>query len=403
VEALGSDIELLRQVGSGPTSHVYLAREPALRRLVAVKILRPEVGNNETVRARFEREARAAAAIQHPNVPRIHRVGRTGSGLPFMVREYVEGRTLGDRLEAMGAVGTQETRRILGDLSGALAASHAKGVIQRDVRPDNVMLEQETERAFLMDFGTAAVREAGSDADPRLTRTGEALYDPLYASPEQLRGEKVTPQTDIYSLGVLAYEMLTLSDPYGSKSRGDLVGAHLKGETKEIPWRVIGNDTDLAEVIRRCLNKEPSRRPTAAELLRVLGSAGTEGHASDHGSEAEILANFPKLAESFARLRRGRGYRVTAAYGLISVPALAFAYYILAPWSEFEWLHRAVIVGILSGFPIVMVGAWLYGFTGRGPERAETDPVGGRSRWMSVAGFVLVVLLAAVLGWVLLR
>ena len=108
------------------------------------------------------------------------------------------------------------------DVAAALSASHAKGVIHRDVRPGNVMLEQDTGRAFLTDFGLAAVRDTGVQSDARLTQTGEILGDPHYASPEQLRGEKVTAQADVYSLGVLGYEILTLSNPFGSGSRHEL-------------------------------------------------------------------------------------------------------------------------------------------------------------------------------------
>jgi len=402
-DALGADFEVLRPLGGGATSHVYLAREITLRRLVAVKVLRKDVGENETARARFEREAHAAAGIRHPNVPAIHRIGRTASGLPFMVQEFIEGRTLADRMEAMGALGPQETRRIVGELAAALSASHARGVIHRDVRPDNVLIEQNTERAFLMDFGTAAVRETGAESGARLTRAGESVGDPLYASPEQVRGEKVTPQADVYSVGVLAYEMLTLSNPYGSRSQGELLSAHLGSEPKEIPWRAIGNDQALGEIVRRCLNKEPSRRPTAEELRRALSSGGSATHDTGHGREGDILATFPKLAESFARMRRGRGYRLTAAYGFVAVPALAFAYYILAPWSGVEWLHQAVVIAVLSGFPVVMIGSWLYGFTERGGQKPEQTSTGTHVRWMRIVGVVLVLLLAGAAGFVLLR
>ena len=219
---LEPDFEILRPLGSGRTAHVFLAREAALKRLVAVKVLRAEVGKGETARGRFEREARSAAGISHPQIPSVHRVGRLESGLPFMVQEYVEGRSLRDRLEAMGAASAKEAREILADVASALAASHAKGVIHRDVRPGNIRLGREAGRAFLMDFGLAAVRDSATESEARLTQTGEILGDPRYASPEQLGGESVTAQSDVYSLGVLGYEILTLSNPFGSGTRHEL-------------------------------------------------------------------------------------------------------------------------------------------------------------------------------------
>lgn len=197
--------------------------------------------------------------------------------------------------------------------------------------------------------------------------------------------------------------MLTLSNPFGSKSQGELVSAHLGSEPKKLPWRVIGNDQGLGEIVRRCLNKEPSRRPTAEELRRALGSGGNAEHDAGHGGEGDILATFPKLAESFARLRRGRGYRLTAAYGFVAVPALAFAYYILAPWSGVEWLHQAVVIAVLAGFPLVMIGSWLYGLSERGHGKTEQTPAGRHVRWMRLAGVVLVLALAGAAGFVLLR
>ncbi len=196
--ALAPEFELLRGLGSGRAAHVFLARELALKRLVAVKVLRPDVGEDETARGRFEREAHSAAGISHPRVPAVHRIGRLESGLPYIVQGYVEGRNLRDRLEAMGAAQPEEARLILADVAAALSASHSKGVIHRDVRPGNVMLERDTGHAFLTDFGLAAARDTGTQSDARLTQTGEILGDPHYASPEQLRGEKVTAQADVY-------------------------------------------------------------------------------------------------------------------------------------------------------------------------------------------------------------
>ncbi|NIP58640.1 MAG: protein kinase, partial [Gemmatimonadetes bacterium] len=313
--ALEPDFQLLRVLGSGEAAHVFLAREPALQRLVAVKVLRPEAGARETVAARFEREAHLAAGIKHPGVPAVHRIGRLEDGVPFAIQEYVEGRTLRDRLETMGAVPPSEAKEILADLAFALVAAHAAGVIHRDVRPENVILASESGRAILTDFGLAAVQETGAETGPKLTREGEILGDPRYASPEQLRGEPVTEQTDVYSLGVLGYEMLTLSNPFGSRSRGQLVADHLEGAPRELPAELTHADPRTAEILVRCLVKDPVRRPRAQEVATALSESGApdSGAARLHGAGAwsdSVLAPFPRVAAFVSELRRRRVYQV---------------------------------------------------------------------------------------------
>lgn len=411
-EALTPEFELLRRAGSGRTAHVFIAREPALRRLVAIKVLRPEVGHDETVRARFEREARSEARLSHPCVPAIHRVGRLEGGLPYLIQEYVEGRTLRDRLDAAGRVRPAEARRILGDLAGALAAAHEHGVIHRDVRPENVMLERESGRAVLMDFGIAAFRDTGTAEGPRLTRTGEVLGDPRYASPEQLRGEKVTPQTDVYSLGVLGYEMLTLSNPFGSRSARELIGGHLRDEPVEMPWEVTATDPDLAVVLRRCLRKDPGRRPRARDVGPALSADGGGGEAgagrrrSAGSPTSSLLAPFPKLAAFVAELRRRRVYRVAAAYAVAAFALLEGTGLVLEGITAPGWLYSALVVAVLAGFPVAMVLAWVFDVTGgrvRRTSSADAPAEAGSGRALKIAGLVASAALAVVAGWLMLR
>ncbi len=400
-EALGSEFELLRPLGSGRTAHVFLARETALRRLVAVKLLRPEVGEDRGIRARFEREAHSVAAIRHDRIPAVYRVGRLPTGLPFMMLQYVEGRTLRDRLEATGAIGVGEARRILADLAGALAASHAHGVIHRHVSPESVMLEHGTERAFLTDFGAAALRESGAESGQRITRVGENPGDPRYSSPEQLRGEKVTPQADVYSLGVLGYEILTQSDPFGSGSPSELMAAHLQSEPRELPWSIVGLHPELGQILHRCLHKEPSRRPTADDVQRAL-SDGAEADGSS-GAGDSLLSASPGLAGFVAELRRRRVYQVVAAYGVAVVAALGIGNDLIAGWPEFEWLYRIFVALTLGSFPIVVVLAWIYNVTRSGLKRTEPSPGTTPGKAIRIVALTAVALLAGVAGWLLLR
>ncbi len=396
-QALAPEFEILRPIGSGRTSHVFLARESALKRLVAVKVLRPEVGENETVRARFEREARSLAGISHPQVPAVYRVGRLDSGLPYMIEKYIEGRTLRDRLEATGPIKADEARGVLADIAAALAGSHAQGVIHRDVRPGNVMMERDTGRAFLTDFGLAAARETGAQADARLTQTGEILGDPHYASPEQLRGEAVTAQADVYSLGVLGYEILTLSNPFGSGSRQELFTAHLRGDPRELPWEVTARDPELGNILKRCLQKEPTRRPRAEEVRRALsGETGSGG--SGEGVEG-ILEPFPRMAALYAELKRRRVVQMAIAYGVAALFVIEGAQLVLidglgAPAS----LYTGLVLLALAGFPAMLVFSWLFDLTRKGIER--TEPSESRTgRGLKISALLLASVVAIAAGW----
>src|SRR5687767_2169327 len=217
---------------------VYLARDPALRRLVAVKVLRDELAAGDVARRRFEREAQSAARISHPNVTTIYRTGKLPDDVPFIVMEYIDGRTLADLLAAKGAFDVTETRRVIVSVASALAAAHRKGIVHRHVQASNVMVENETARVVLMDFGIAALLQTGTEQDPKLTMSGERLGDTLRMSPEQKRGEPVTQQSDVFCLGVLAYEMLTGSVP---------------DARMQMPQVVALQDPELDDIVRRAL------------------------------------------------------------------------------------------------------------------------------------------------------
>lgn len=245
---------LLRPLGEGSMSIVHLAREPELQRLVALKVLRAELAQEDAALKRFEREARTLAGLQHGNIMAIYRVGRLKNGLPFIVMPYVRGVTLGDRLRGGLTLSSSQVRGILCDLASALAAAHRLGIVHRDVRPDNVMIEEETERPCLMDFGLAALLES-ADRHERLTRTGERIGQPGYISPELVDGKPVTAAADIYSLGVLGFALLT-------GEQGRRPGA--------LPPHVLETaaerDPALTELLTTCVAERPQHRPTANQV-----------------------------------------------------------------------------------------------------------------------------------------
>jgi serine/threonine protein kinase len=281
--ALPDGLEVIRLIGEGKMARVYLAREPELQRVVAVKVLRAELSGDEEARRRFEREARSAASLTHPNVVSVYRYGRLADDTPFLVMSYVQGRTLADRLHAEGTFSEAEARTLFAQLASALAAAHKKGIVHRDVRLPNVLIEDESGRVLLSDFGIAALLEAGADSGPRLTRTGQVIGDPRHSSPEQLRGEKVTGQADIYSLAILAYELLTGEGPYRANTQREVFAAHLTGEPRPISKLRPGISSELEDLLLRCLAREPAHRPRAEDVIKRLdamgkGSAGAAGY-----------------------------------------------------------------------------------------------------------------------------
>jgi DNA-binding SARP family transcriptional activator/tRNA A-37 threonylcarbamoyl transferase component Bud32 len=268
-DELGEEFETVRVLGEGSVSRVYLAREIALRRLVAIKVLLPEHARNEISRRRFEREARAAARIHHPNVVTAYRFGHLRSGAPFIVLPYLTGGSLEDRLTAAGPLPPAQGKRHLREIADGLASAHRLGIVHRDVRPANLLYDREIDRLMLTDFGLAAVLETGSD-EMRLTRPGETLGSVRYASPEQLRGDSVTERTDVYSLGIVAFELLTGRLPFDARTPAEWLIAH--ATTQPHPLRMFLPDADekLEALLRRCLHKRPEQRPFANELMASL-------------------------------------------------------------------------------------------------------------------------------------
>jgi serine/threonine protein kinase len=392
---LAPDLELVRAIGAGSVGRVYLAREPALRRMVAVKVLREDVGAIEVNRARFEREAQAAASISHRNVITVYRVGRLQGGTPFIVMEYVEGRTLADLVEARGPFSVADARVILAAVAGALAAAHRKGIVHRDVRPSNVLWETETNRLVLMDFGTAALLETGSQGVRRLTVAGALLGDPLHMSPEQLRGDPVTPESDLYGFGITAYELLTGAGPFGPRSAGGLVMAshdQVPPGLNELKPEV---DAEFSALIRRCLAKSPDHRPRAAEVHEAL----LRSPAVDSDAESAGL-----LRHFLRELQHRKVYRVAVGYVAASFLILQGADLIfrsLSPDHAENWF-RALLAADLAGFPVAMVLGWFYDLTSEGVRRSHSIGVHPSPRRFILPALGLIVSIAIALAiWVL--
>jgi serine/threonine protein kinase len=269
-DALGSEFDIERQLGRGSTSTVYQAQELALDRSVAIKVLHPFLAEDEAALKRFEREAKAVAALSHPHVARAYRFGRLPDQTPYLVMRLVEGRTMEDRLATEGALLPELAIPVLKDIVSALAAAHAIGIVHRDVRPANVLWDQANDKALLVDFGISALFATSGADFARHEEAGPFTGDPKYLSPEQIRNDEVTVLADIYGFGVTGYELLTGEGPYGACTGAELIEAHLHGEPKDLTRIRDDVEPNIANVLRRCLSKEPEHRPAASDISRAL-------------------------------------------------------------------------------------------------------------------------------------
>jgi DNA-binding SARP family transcriptional activator/tRNA A-37 threonylcarbamoyl transferase component Bud32 len=261
---LTPELEIVRLLGRGSMAIVYLARDPVLKRLVVVKALRPQLAADSIARQRFEREGEAAARIAHRNVAVVHRIGRLQAGLPYLVVEYIDGRSLAEMLSACGSLPYAEARPVLLAIAAALAAAHDQGVVHRDLRPANVFIENRSGRVVLTDFGIAALSESGQQAAHKLTPLGQLLGDVSYASPEQLRGEPVSGASDIYSLGVIALETLNGNAAPTASFRNSQMP-----RTEAVTWN-SGVPLETRTLVERCLSQDPALRPRAHDISARL-------------------------------------------------------------------------------------------------------------------------------------
>ena len=263
---LQAPYRIVRLLGRGGMGAVYLARDLALDREVAIKVVKTDSSARE-VHDRLRREARTAAKLSHPNIVPLHAFGEV-EGMPYFVMGYVRGESLATRLRRDGKLPEDEARRIVADLAEALDHAHRQGVVHRDVKPDNVLLDDESGRALLTDFGVA--KALGSET---LTAVGSVVGTPSYMSPEQAAGRAdIDGRTDIYSLGVMAYAMLTGRLPFEGKTAADVLTKHLTQEPPPLRSLLPTLPDSTVLAVERCLAKDPARRwPDARSLKVALG------------------------------------------------------------------------------------------------------------------------------------
>src|SRR5215212_9013148 len=264
--------EIDSEIGRGGMGIVYCAKDKRLKRNVAIKLLPPELAFRTDIRSRFLREAETAAGLSHPNIVPIYNVEERDN-LVYFIMAFIAGDNLATRLQKVGALDPPETRRILREVADALAFAHKRRVVHRDIKPDNILLDSDSGRAMVTDFGIArAITDTG---DSRLTATGMAIGTPAYMSPEQSAGEsEIDGRSDLYSLGVVGYQMATGDLPFIAPNTPSMLVKHLSEIPMPVDQRRPDLPTDLARVIMMMLEKDPANRFPDSESVVVALSSG---------------------------------------------------------------------------------------------------------------------------------
>ncbi|MES2306713.1 MAG: serine/threonine-protein kinase [Gemmatimonadota bacterium] len=278
--ALGPGYELQDRIGAGGFAEVFKARDLRLKRDLAVKVLRPDLGLSPDLLQRFRREAETIAALRHPNIVPVYDVGEA-EGLAYIIMPMIQGESLRAILDRDGAMPIAEVRRILKEAASGLADAHDAGVVHRDLKPENLMLEGKDKRVLLMDFGIAKIVGAatGEDGDPAeaLTTTGIIIGTPQYMSPEQACGDKtIDARTDQYSLAVVGYRMLSGVLPFEGESTRAVLYKQLVADPSPITEKVPELPAPMATAIQRAMAKEPAERfPSMREFGAMLDAEST--------------------------------------------------------------------------------------------------------------------------------
>lgn len=269
-QALSAAYEVDQEIGRGGMGIVYRARDKRLKRVVAIKLLPPELSFRRDIRTRFLREAETAAQLSHPNIVPIYSVDEVGN-LVFFVMACIDGDNLATKLQKRGPLPIDEVRRWLLEVADALAYAHARGVIHRDIKPDNILLDSIDGRALVTDFGIARAASDSGDMS-RLTATGVAIGTPAYMSPEQASGDRdLDARSDLYSLGVVAYQMLAGEPPFTGTNTPALLVKHLAEVPVPVGLRRPDTPYELADIVMRLLEKSPEHRfQSAGEMVTAL-------------------------------------------------------------------------------------------------------------------------------------
>jgi eukaryotic-like serine/threonine-protein kinase len=335
VMRLADRFALEREIGSGGMARVYLGRDEVLDRPVAVKILKPMHGDSD-IGIRFRREGRTAARLSHPNIVQVYDAGEgdlDGTEVSYIVMEYLPGGDLKELIDARGKLGGAELARIGEEVCSGLAHAHGRGVVHRDIKPHNILLDEKG-RAKVSDFGIARALDA-----TQATRTGAYLGTALYSSPEQLQGYKVTPKSDIYSLGTTLYQAAAGEPPF-TGTPIEVASQHVSKPPPPLKQREADLDVgdEMEALILACLAKDADDRPSAEEAQRRFGEVSPTAAVVPETTPAQPAPEGPRqpqrerpapptVVSSAGRTgRNGRGRGVLVALALVAVLAVIGAF-----------------------------------------------------------------------------
>ncbi len=309
-EALGEGYKVESALGSGGFAVVFLVRDLSLKRKLAVKVLSPDLIASKTVLERFRREAETVAQLHHPHIVPLHFIGQKDD-LVYLAMECVEGDTLAGRIEKEKRIPPEDVARLLREIASALEHAHKRGVIHRDIKPHNVLIEGESGRALVTDFGIARTAEGGS-----LTASGMVVGTPQYLSPEQVTGTASDHRADIYALGVMGYEMLAGIPPFTGPTPTAVMMKRLAGDPPRLDKSRPDIPQPLLDVISGCMATAPEDRfQSAAEVVRALGGAtpASGGHPT-----AEIVLRMRRQRRRWS-MSVGIGIAALVLVGAVTV------------------------------------------------------------------------------------
>ncbi|HWE28490.1 MAG TPA: serine/threonine-protein kinase, partial [Polyangia bacterium] len=285
-KTLADRFEIIERIGEGGTGVVYRAKQLSVDRTIAIKVLGAHVSTDPSWVKRFHNEARAASRLDHPNTVRLIDFGQTKEGLLFIAMEYLHGKSLHAEIDRVTRLPPNRVLRIMSQMCASLSEAHNQGIIHRDIKPDNVYLvdmKGAGDYVKVLDFSVAKL-----DApDAQVTRAGVVFGTPQYMSPEQGRGIPLDARSDIYAVGIVAYEMLTGKPPFDAKVPTEVVMMHLRDK----PAPLVGLPPQLMDIVMRALEKDPNKRQQSADAL---------------DQECQQC-----LAELFPRQTPGLGHQVT--------------------------------------------------------------------------------------------
>ncbi|HAA89275.1 MAG: Serine/threonine-protein kinase Sp [Thermoanaerobacterales bacterium 50_218] len=310
-KVLGNRYEIISRLASGGMANVYLARCRVLNRLVTIKVLKEELAEDKEFLQRFQREAQAVASLSHPNIVNIYDVGEE-NGLPYIVMEYVEGENLKEVIRRKAPFSPQEIANIGAQVCAALAHAHEKGIVHRDIKPHNILVTTGG-RIKVTDFGLARMLSAPS---ANVTQSGTVVGSVYYFSPEQAQGREVDPRSDIYSLGVVLYEMATGEVPFKGDNPISVALKHLQEEPPPIRQKNPAIPPELEQVIFKAMAKDPENRFSSADEMRKALTWGDFAELAGPEEEQTRVLYRPRK-----RKPRLRGWVVVALVAILFVAA----------------------------------------------------------------------------------